>query len=50
MTNNISLQPNPVTVSYVKQFQVAQFNFHLYIEEERQRKKKHKATPILRVS
>jgi hypothetical protein len=42
MENNISLRPNPAILSYFKQFQVAQFNFHLYIKEEQIQKRKRK--------
>jgi hypothetical protein len=35
MENNISLRPNPATISYLSHFQVAQINLNLFIQEER---------------
>lgn len=46
MVNNISLRPTPATLSYFKQFQVAQFNLHLYLEEERLQKQKRKGRTL----
>jgi hypothetical protein len=42
MENHILLRPLPLPMSYVRHFQVAQRNFTLYIEEERQKKKKQR--------
>ena len=50
MVNNISLRPHPTTLSYFKQFQVAQFNLHLYIEEEKNQKRKRKYNTPLKIS
>jgi hypothetical protein len=50
MVNNISLRPNPAILSYFKQFQVAQFNLHLFIEEERLQKRKRKNKTPLNIS
>ena len=47
MQNHISLRPNPSVVSYLKNFQIAQVNFKLFMEEEeriaRRRRKKQKS-------
>jgi hypothetical protein len=50
MVNNISLRPHPATVSYLKHFQLALFNFNLYIEEEKLRKRQQKAKTVLRIT
>lgn len=42
MENNISLHPNPVTISYLQHFQIAQLNFNLFIKEERWQKRRRK--------
>jgi hypothetical protein len=46
MENNISLRPNPATISYLTHFQMAQINLNLFIREERllKRKRKNKNT------
>lgn len=50
MVNNISLRPNPVTVSYLNHFQVAQINFNLFIREERILKRRRKNKNHLKVA
>jgi len=42
MENNISLRPNPATISYLRHFQVAQLNLNLFIRDERLLKRKRK--------
>lgn len=42
MENNILLRPSPVTISYLRHFQVAQKNLNLFIKEERLMKRKRK--------
>jgi hypothetical protein len=48
MENYISLSPNPVTVSYLQHFQVAQVNHWLFIKEERMSKRKRKTRPAVK--
>jgi hypothetical protein len=50
MVNNISLRPHAATLSYLKHFQVAQFNFHLYIEEGRLQKRQRKTKTASRIT
>lgn len=50
MVNNISLRPNPATVSYFQHFQKAQFNLNLYIEEQRLQKRKRRSSNGVKVA
>ena len=50
MENNIELRPNPVTISYLRQFQMAQLNLNLFISEERLQKRKRKTKNAARIS
>jgi hypothetical protein len=43
MENHIKLTSGFHTNSYLRQFQVAQLNFYLFLEEEKKNKKGHRA-------